>query len=100
MTQFIPSGSVRPARLILVALIAVGAASCGGGGGDGGVGESDMTAGAAPQDPALVPSSAFASVAGFIGYLNGLAQSDNAEPLGTGTGAAPISDNDEPSNVS
>ncbi len=52
MTQSILFRSVHPVRLILVALIAVGAASCsGGGGGGGGGGGSDMAVGAAPPPP-------------------------------------------------
>jgi hypothetical protein len=98
MTKSILSRFVRPVRFLLLALIAIGAAGCGGGGGGGGGG--DTTVGAVPQDPTSVPPSAFASVASFIGYLNGLAPSDNSEPLGTGTGTPPTSDSDEPTNVS
>jgi hypothetical protein len=94
MTQSILSRSVRPVRHLFVVLIALGAASCGGGGGGGGGG------GAISQDPTVVAPSVFATVASFIGFLNGLAQSDNSEPLGTGTGAAPTSDRDEPTNIS
>jgi hypothetical protein len=92
MTQFILFRTVRTVRLVLVALIAVGAAGCGGGGGG--------NAGVISQDPTVVAPSVFATVGSFIGFLNGMAQSDNSEPLGTGTGAAPTSDRDEPTNIS
>ncbi len=95
MTKSILSKFVRPARFLVLALIAIGAAGCGGGGGGG-----DTTVGTVPQDSTSVPPSAFASVASFIGYLNGLAQSDNSEPLGTHTGTPPASDSDEPTNLS
>ena len=94
MTKSMLSRSVRPIRLLLVALLAVGAAGCGGGGG------SDATVVATPQDPTVVAPSVFASVASFVSFLNGLAQSDNSEPLGINTGVPPTSDSDEPTNVS
>jgi hypothetical protein len=92
MTQSILSRSVLTGKLVLVVLIALGAAGCGGGGGG--------SAGTLAQDPTVVAPSAFATVGSFIGFLNGLAQSDNSEPLGTGTSAAPTSDRDEPTNIS
>jgi hypothetical protein len=96
MMQSILSRSVRPVKLVLVALLAVGAAGCGGSGGGG----SDTTVGAVPQDPTSVAPSVFASVGSFISFLNGLTQSDSSEPLAIDTSAPPVSDSDEPSNLS
>jgi len=96
MTQSILSRSVRPVKLLLVALLALGAASCGGGGGGG----SDTTVSAVAQDPTSVAPSVFASVGSFISFLSGLTQSDNSEPLAIDTSAPPASDSDEPTDLS
>ena len=88
--------TTRNLRLVFALMVGAALAGCGGGGGDGGSGSGGGGAGGTTSGS--VPDSALQSSDAFIAYVKQLVATavDNSEPIGLGSGQAPVSNTAEP----
>lgn len=91
--------TTRNLRLVFVLMVGAALAGCGGGGGDGGGGVLAGD-GAGGNASGTVPDSALQSSDAFMAYLKQLVATavDNSEPIGLGSGQAPVSNTAEAVN--